>query len=137
MIQEDETSLKIEIQLSLACQQDLANFLSNSPRLKNKTKLHVAGATDNVNCYFENQMDMGRGDYEVINQQHPLIQFISAKSTEIDSNQHQLVATRIQANHFEQATQGIYLVLIQRWSTKSAKESESLIYKCLNLSTQI
>jgi hypothetical protein len=127
LVQDNEKELRINIQLSQACQQDLANFLSDLPRLKYKTKLHTSGTVKSMACYFSNQMDMGRSNYEVINQQHPLIQFISTKSAEIDENQYQLVSTQLTKQQFEQADRGIYFVLIQRWSTKSAKESESLI----------
>ena len=135
LVQENDDSMKIKVELSLACKQVLRIFLEDSPRLRTKTKLHTTRSGEGTECYFENQMDRGEPNYEVINQQHPLIQFISSKSTQIE-NRYQLVATQLKGDHFESCEEGIYLVLIQRWSTKSAKESESLVYRCLNLVTR-
>jgi hypothetical protein len=70
---------------------------------------------------------MGATDYEVVNQQHPLIRFIAHKSRPEDY--HQLVALTLDKSHLVNAESGVYILLIQRWSTRGAKDSESLVYR--------
>ena len=112
------------------------SFLEEQPRLRNKTRLHTAKSDQSVDCYFDNNMDMGTTSHEVINQQHPLVQFVSSKYNSDDRTQYQLIATQLEQKDFPSTSSDLYLVLVQRWSTKSASEHESLIYRGIDTHTR-
>ena len=135
LLQEEPNSFLVKISLSQSCKNDLAFFLEEQPRLRNKTRLHTAKSDQSVDCYFDNNMDMGTTSHEVINQQHPLVQFVSSKYNSDDRTQYQLIATQLEQKDFPSASSGLYLVLVQRWSTKSASEHESLIYRGIDTHT--
>ena len=124
--------LVFEIELSAKARVDLDEFLRLF-RLQGKTRL---GAPGKVRCVFENKVG-GRitGNGEVINQFHPLIQFISHAIKDSDSVYHPVVAIKLSAFDLPTAPKGRFLFFVDRWSISGLRDIETLLFLVKHLDT--
>lgn len=128
----NENPLTVEIDLSHAARADLAHFVERT-KSSGTTRLARNTTGDAIACIFDNQVDFGRTDFEIINQYHPLTRFIAGK-TNVDSY-HGLVAAQVAMAGVGGVLRGVYIVSIRRWSTVGARSIEKLVYCGINLTS--
>ena len=131
IIELNSDPLVAEIELSMECKSDFKAFLLASGSVFN-TGLATSATGVGLKCLFYNNVDRAKTDYEVINQQHPIVQFAASNTS--NNEFHQLVATSIKQIN-SGLTVGKYFFLIKLWSSKGAKTQENLIYRAINLET--
>lgn len=98
-----------------------------------RTRLSAPGK---VRCVFENKV-AGRtiGTGEVINQFHPLIQFISHAIKDSGSGYHPIVAVKLATFVLPTAPKGRFLCFVDRWSISGLRDTETLLFLVKDLET--
>jgi superfamily II DNA or RNA helicase len=119
-----------EIRLPANLSAELNRFISN----KKLQGLTLLGSGNNTKCLFFNKVVGGiRATQEVINQKHPLIQFISHKLKEIDEAFFPLVSLVIDGQFLPSIKCGTYAAVVRRTSFSGVRVEERMIGRAVNL----
>ena len=121
--------LYVSMSLSQQAQTVVSRFIQESKSL-NRTSLTSHAMGKSVNCYFNNQVDFGNTQYEVINQYHPLVRYVAEKINAEDF--HPVVAIELSQKEIGDNFIGTYIFIVKRWSTTGAKTIERLVYRGVN-----
>ncbi len=122
-INDDE--LLYEIRLTNEAKHDLEQFIKEK-RLVDSTTL-IRSDPAPVRCYFENKVVHHTRRGEVINQNHPLIRFVSQKIEQDEEYSYPAVAVRLNSKLLPSDIQtGIYVFTVHRWLIKGLQEIEQL-----------
>ena len=128
----EKGTLTYEIDLSTDAKNDLKHFLE-ALRDASTTNLAFNATGKPITCKFQNNIDLSKKEYEVINHYHPLVQF-AAQNTNPE-NFHPVVATKFLSSKTLDIKSGKYIFLAKRWSTTGAKTEEKLVYSAISLNS--
>ncbi len=124
--------LHVNIDLSEHAKVGLHSFIAENKSLS-RTSLTSNLTGKPVTCYFNNHVDLGNRQFEVINQYHPLVRFVASKTKSEEF--HPIVAVKLPLKGLCVDKPGTYIVIAKRWSTTGAKTIERLVYRGINLSS--
>jgi len=125
-VRTDGEHLTVEIELSRDARVDLKVFVERTlPDRRTGLMSNTLGSK--VRCIFSNHVALVGHGYEVVNQHHPLVRFVTSQLT--DDQRYPLVAARVAAMSIPEVSPGTYCFVTQRWSTSGARVVERLVYR--------
>ncbi|MGL4580111.1 MAG: helicase-related protein [Shewanella xiamenensis] len=125
--QSDELWFDIELPPDVAA--DMANFIKKE-RLSGQTKLD-SGVR--VNCRFINKVMTKGHAYEVINQSHPFIRYISHRLKQKDDNNISLMSVQLPSSMANGMTPDIYVGVLKRSTFDGVQIEEKLLARVLRV----
>jgi superfamily II DNA or RNA helicase len=115
-----------DVDLSAQGRSELAAFLKER-RLGTATAL-ARNLPGPLRCRFENRLQAGRGDDEVISQLHPLVRFVAHRSGASITRSLPAVAARIACECLPGVPPGRYRFAVARWTVDALRTTEQLWY---------
>ncbi len=128
-----EEEEKYDVDLSNEAQVELSTFLDAHPQY-DRTLL-ASAKPGPVRCRFDRNVTTGDSTgEEVINHFHPLVRFVSAQIDQATGGQHPAVALEVSSNRLKtDASSGVYVFSVQRWSVEGIQSQEKLDYRAIPL----
>lgn len=112
------------IQLPNTLSVEFAKFIKQK-KLHGKTSLDTGNSKT---CVFSNKVfKSDKSNCELINQTHPLIQFISCKLNELDESFVSLVAVQIKRNFVTELPKGLYAAVISKMEFEGLRTEDVLV----------
>jgi hypothetical protein len=129
----DKEQLTCNVLLSSDAKRALGDFMQLQPHL-DRTRLTIP-SNEPLLCRFYNNISKNQLDVEVINQNHPLIRFISASIEQGSSSYYPVIAVEMPQVKAAGLDVGNYVFSIRRWSVSGAKTREYLIVRATQVNT--
>ena len=129
----DKEQLTCNVLLSSDAKRALGDFMQLQPHL-DRTRLTIP-SNEPLLCRFYNNISKNQLDVEVINQNHPLIRFISASIEQGSSSYYPVIAVEMPQVKAAGLEVGNYVFSIRRWSVSGAKTREYLIVRATQVNT--
>lgn len=124
------------INLSNQAKQDLEDYIRKYKHHIH-TNLHLT-ENKSINCVISSKIatDKLKNRYEIINQIHPLVRFVSYSiSKEQNATFFPSVCAKIEKSKISsEIEEGIYLFVIQKWTIQGIQDKEKLLYFCIKSS---
>lgn len=125
-----------DINLSNWAKGELESFIKQH-KFQIKTNLYTLD-NKSIKCKFSSKISDNRSNtsYEIINQLHPLVKFISYQMKEnSDSMFYPAICTKLDKNNSPDfIKEGIYLFVIQKWTIIGIQNKEKLYYRTVCIS---
>lgn len=131
----DGEQLRCNVQLSVDARRALGDFVQLQPHL-DRTRLTIP-TNEPLMCRFYNNISKSQPGEEVINQNHPLIRFISASIEQGISSYYPVIAVEVPQVATDSLDVGNYVFSIRRWSVSGAKTQEYLIVRATSLNKSV
>lgn len=132
-LRKEGEQLSVEIELSSDARVDLKRFV-DSYIPDRCTRLVSNTLGDKVLCIFSNHVNLSGPGYEVVNQHHPLVRFVTWKLFE--TVYYPLVSARVARSLIPEVEKGSYFFVVKRWSTTGARVVEKLVYRAFHMDSK-